>query len=343
MAPEWEAIALAAGTVAVAGGLGVMAVRTLGRRSVSWAVAMAPVVVVAAVALAVWLTARAMFLNEHDFALLMYVLVAAVTVALGLGWGMSQMVRSLTQNAAQQQARLQATVEIERARRDLVTGVSHDLRTPLAGIRAMSESLEDGLALDNADYLRRIRSEVDRLDRMIQDLLELSRLQSTAERGGNDIIDMHDLASDAMVSASALAERRGISVEGSADRELHTLGDGAALARALQNMTSNAVRHTPDHGRIRITAAGDDSDVWVRVDDQCGGIAREDFDHLFDAGWRGTAARTPAADVGAGLGLSVVHEVMDSHEGTVTVHNTTEGCSFTMRLPRQSSPVITPG
>jgi signal transduction histidine kinase len=109
------------------------------------------------------------------------------------------------------------------------------------------------------------------------------------------------------------------------------------LARVVANLVLNAVRYTPEDGTVRVDAGTEHGAAWLAVADTCGGIPAEDLPRLFDVAFRGEPARTPAprdgANGGGGLGLAIVHGLVEAHGGTVDVQNTGEGCRFLVRLP----------
>lgn len=333
MTPEFEAAALAVGTVTVTGVAGAAGLWLVARRHAVVAAALSPAMVVAAMGAGVLVTARAMFLSEHDIGVVLIVLVAALPIALVLGTWLAMQMRSLIQKAADEYAARSAAVEVEQARRDLVAGVSHDLRTPLAGIRAMAESLEDGVAADPPHYLARIRAEVDRMDTMVGNLLDLSRLQSGGQRLRRETVDLRDLVSDVVASARIVGERSGVCVTGSAPAQVLVDGDPELLGRAVANLLANAVRHTPSGGSVTVTVSGGPDQVAVAVADGCGGIPDDVAAKVFDAGFRGSSARTPAEGASGGLGLALVREIATAHAGSVEVANVGPGCRFTFTVP----------
>jgi signal transduction histidine kinase len=338
MAPEVEAAALAIGTVTITGVAGAAGLWLIARRHPVAAAALAPAMVVAAMGAGVLVTARAMFLSEKDIGVVLIVLAAAIPIALALGTWLAMQMRSLMQEAANESAARAASVEVERARRDLVAGVSHDLRTPLAGIRAMAESLEDGVAADPPHYLARIRAEVDRMDTMVGNLLDLSRLQSGSQGLHRETVDLRDLVSDVVASARIVGERSGVAVSGAAPESVLMDGDPELLSRAVANLVANAVRHTPPGGSVSVTVSGHSGEAEVAVADACGRIPDDVLPRVFDAGFRGSTARTPAEGASGGLGLALVREIATAHEGHVDVVNVGPGCRFTLTLP-----VTTPG
>ncbi len=237
-------------------------------------------------------------------------------------------------------ARLERTLASERAfedrRRDLVVAVSHDLRTPLAGIRAMSEALEDGVVTDDetvARYHRTIRQEADRLAGLVDDLFELSRIHAGALSLTRERVPLVDLVGEAVAGASVAAAAKGVHLQGTADEpsplvELST----PEMARVVRNLVDNAIRHTPAGGRVEVAARLDGARAVVEVADACGGLAEHDLDRVFDLAYRGDAARTPG-DGRAGLGLAIAKGLVEAHHGTIAVANAGAGCRFTVSLP----------
>lgn len=225
--------------------------------------------------------------------------------------------------------------DLEAARRDLVAWVSHDLRSPLAGLRAMAEALEDGVAADPARYHRQLREQTDRVTRLVDDLFELARLESGQAAPAYGPVTLPDVVSDALAGAAALAAGRGVTVTGSiAVVPPPVRGDVRGLSRVVGNLLTNAVQHTPPGGTVAVdvSVAPDAPDALLSVTDGCGGIAPADLARVFDAGWRGSAARTPG-DGGAGLGLAIVRGLVEAHGGSVTAANDGAGCRFEVRLP----------
>lgn len=330
MAPELDAALLTASTVAGIGLAGAVGVAAVARRSPPWAVALVPVVLLAAIAGGVTLTSYAMFINAHDLGILVVVLGAAIPVGLVLGLWLSSTTRTLLRTAVEESSARTAQAEVERERRQLVAGVSHDLRSPLAGIRALAESVEDGVAGDPGAALRQIRTEVDRLDRMVADLLALSHLQSGAAM---DLSagDLHDLVSDAL---AAIRPRAGeVEVTGEAPAGLVVRGDVRQLGRVLDNLLDNAVRHTSAGGRVHVRARRVGERAVIEVSDGCGGIPEAERERIFEAGYQGSRARTPGRGRGAGLGLAIVAEIVERHAGTVSVGDAEDGCCLRVELP----------
>jgi signal transduction histidine kinase len=357
----------------VAGLLGGVVTHRLRHRSIALLASIASIAAVAAVALGAIVASRAMFISQHDLSALAVVLVASgsigVALALVLGRRISDARHSLSavtrrigegdfspsvkrpapaefaalaDELEQMSERLQRAQQRERAleasRRELVAWVSHDLRTPLAGIRAMAEALEDGVVDDESTIARyhvAIRTEVDRLSGLVDDLFELSRITAGSLILELERVSLGDLVSDALSSASSLATAKGVRLEGQLTGTSPELELSARdMGRVLRNLLENAIRHTPSEGLVHVEAGVERSHAYVKVADECGGIPEADVERVFDAAFRGQAARTPSDDRG-GLGLAIARGIVEAHHGDISVHNGNGGCAFTVRLPMQ--------
>ncbi|MUN41128.1 sensor histidine kinase [Actinomadura litoris] len=223
---------------------------------------------------------------------------------------------------------------LEASRRELVAWVSHDLRTPLAGLRAMAEALEDGVVADQGTvqrYHERIRVEVERLTEMVDDLFELSRIHAGALRLSRRRVGLGDLVAEAVAGAEPLARAKGVRLRGDVREGLPVQVDTGELGRALRNLVVNAIRHTPSDGAVEIVGDVQDGEARLTVADACGGIPEADLPRVFDVAFRGEAARTPGG--GAGLGLAIARGIVEAHAGRIGVANVGPGCRFEVRLP----------
>jgi signal transduction histidine kinase len=222
---------------------------------------------------------------------------------------------------------------LERSRRELVAWVSHDLRTPLAGLRAMAEALEDGVAADPGLYHVRMRQAADRLTGMVDDLFELSRIHAGALRLSLEQITLKELVDEAVVGADSLARARGVQLSAQVHTALGVRVDVGELSRALTNLVANAIRHTPEEHAVRVEADDRDGYAVLSITDSCGGIPEDNLERVFEVAWRGTPARTPEPQAGVGLGLAIVRGIVEAHAGEVDVRNVAGGCRFEVRLP----------
>jgi signal transduction histidine kinase len=370
----WQVSYTVAGIAAAAAVAGMIVLRLLAARSVATSVAVVAAVTVVATLAGVCVISLEMFIARKDLDVILAVVavagIAGFTVALLLGRRVSAASRlllsavrevgqgggyrppssvlpaelaELSAGVRNAHGQLAAARDRERAlevsRRELVAWVSHDLRTPLAGLRAMSEALEDGIITDwptISRYHRQIREETDRLALMIDDLFELSRIHAGALRLSLRAADLGDLIDEALTRAEPLAQAKELRLRGPAGPGIAVEVDAAEVGRALLNLVVNAIRHTPAGGVVEVLAGREPGMAAVTVADSCGGIPAEHLSRVFDVGFRGETARTPAVGEGAGLGLSIARGIVEAHCGQVTVRNAGRGCEFVIRLPLAS-------
>ena len=331
-------VALAAG-LAAAGGVWLL------RRRIGSMVVLATVVVaLLSMVAGIIAAARTMAISDHDSAVLIAVVAASAAVAGGCAYAVGRGVsRTVTSHAAAI-AKFEADLAVETSRRDLVAWMSHDLRTPIAGIRAMAEALEDGVVDEPATvgvYHHAIREESLRLTAMVDGLFELARLHSGALQLEREAVTVADVIAHVLPSASALAAASGVHLLDNAT-DAYIDVDVSEFDRVLRNLLSNAIRHTPTDGTILISSRPLGDDVMLEVSDECGGIPDEHLPHVFDIAFRGTAARTPSPDGSAGLGLAITRAIVQAHNGRIEAANTSTGCRFTVTLPAGHRPVAPP-
>jgi signal transduction histidine kinase len=323
--------------VLVATSFGVALAAYLGGR---WALrrSRSPVVValipVVAMALGSLAAAQAMFVSSHDLSALVVVVAGAGTAGV-----LGALALAAELERARRRVEVMAERErmLERSRRELVAWVSHDLRTPIAGIRAMVEALDDGVVDDPAEVRRyhgQLVCEADRLARLVDDLFELSRIEADTLALTLEPLSLGELVSDAVASAAVVAESKGVRVAGRVDGPAPRISGAAPeLTRAVHNLLDNAIRHTPPGGVVEVAVAGIDGAAEVSVRDECGGIPAADLDRVFDLAYRGDTARSPGDDEGAGLGLAIARGFVEAHRGDIAVRNEPGGCRFIVTLP----------
>lgn len=368
---DWGVVAAITAVCTLAAVLsGGLLVRVMRERSVTVHLLVASLAALATVAASVVVTTRAMFLSSHDARVVLVVVLLSVPagggVALVLGRSLRTASRQLSAAAslvgepgypalpAPVTAELSSVasalgeahrrlaeahgreVALEQGRRELVAWMSHDLRTPLAGMRAMAESLEDGIVQDpdTVDrYHRQLRVEVDRMADMVSDLFELSRVQGPLDLR-LERVGAQDLVEEAVASADPVARAKGVRLVTSTQHRLPVSVDTTELGRVLRNLLVNAIRHTPHDGTIHVTAEPGDGHVTLAVSDGCGGIPAEDLTRVFDTAFRGDGtARTTMPDRRAGLGLAIARGIVEAHRGAISVANHGPGCRFEVRLP----------
>jgi signal transduction histidine kinase len=320
----------------IVGAAGAVVLRLLRSRSILVHLMLLLVVTVLAVAAGVVTVASAMFLSGHDLRVVLVTVGASTVVSLLVGgvFGHRLAAAAVWARAARDRER-----RLEAGRRELVAWVSHDLRTPLAGLRAMAEALEDGVVADPvtaADYHRRIRIEAGRMTQLVDDLFELSRINAGALRLRPSAVPLHEVVSDAIAGVAPLAAGRRINLVAPETGWPVVWAGERELSRVVSNLLLNSVRYTPDDGTVHIDAGLERDDVWIAVSDTCGGIPDTDLARVFDVAFRGERARTPddgRSGAGGGLGLAIVRGLVEAHGGRVGVRNVAGGCRFEIRLP----------
>ena len=326
MNPQAGAVAVSIGVTGLVAVLGALALIRAAERRPSIAALGAPIVVVASLAAGVAAATRSMLVAKDDYRTLLFVLLAGAPMALLVCMVLARRVQRWERRAARESAERQRVAEVEASRRDTIGWLSHDLRTPITGIRLLAEGLADRHAEDagtSADLNRLVR-EVDRVDALVGDIAEMSRLQGPGPRV-RSAVDLTDVLSDAVAAVSAEAEAAKVSIIAGAVTGATVLGDVRALTRAVTNLVRNAVQHTPAGEQVLVSVEG----TRVDVEDRCGGIQEEDLDHLTEAGWRGDSARSRS---GAGFGLAIAAAVARDHDGELTVTNLANGNGCLARL-----------
>jgi signal transduction histidine kinase len=372
-----ELSAIAAGVTLMGLGVGAVLLHTLRTRPFGTQIAALVLTTIAALLAGAFVAARAMFISTHDLSVLTVILLAAGTVGVSgalltgrrVGAASSSLVavarrvggdtealapvpdapapRELAQLAeelARMEERLNAARlrerTLEASRRELVAWVSHDLRTPLAGIRALVEALDDRIVEDPetvARYCHTMRDEVDRLAALVDDLFELSRTQAGVLQLQYERVSIGDLVSDAIAGSAPVAAAKGVKLEGRVmGPPAELMASAPEVLRVLRNLLENAIRHTPSDGSVVVVAGVDDHEpesVFVEVRDTGGGVPEADLPHVFDVAFRSDRARTPGG--GAGLGLAIAKSFVEAHRGDLSVANADGGARFTVRLPRE--------
>jgi signal transduction histidine kinase len=241
--------------------------------------------------------------------------------------------------AAELSARDEAVRTVDRLRRQMLADVSHELKTPLTAMCGYLETLQmPDLALDaetRERYLQTLERETRRLDRIVQDLVDLARLENgvglldvrvfALERLFSHVVQRHD--QDARAREVALR----VSVTPEADQ---VLGDPDRLEQVVENLVANALRHTPPGGHVEMCGRAEGDAIVLTVADSGTGIAPEHVPHVFERFYKVDAARTRDAN-GSGLGLSIAKAIVERHQGTIQVTSVPGRTAFTIILPRQ--------
>jgi signal transduction histidine kinase len=323
----------------------------------------------------VWITARLMFASQHDLLLATILLLFASGIAMVLGYFLSsavserihhldlaakeiqsgnlsirvpvhgndevaELARTFNQMASQLQEADANQRTLDSLRRDLVAWAGHDLRTPLTGVRVLVEALADGIIDDpqtSRRYLDQARKQIDHLSVLIDDLFQVSQLDAGGIPLNLEPASLSDLISDTLENFSSLANRQGIHITGSAQPGIDPVCmDTQRIGRALNNLISNALSHTPKGGQVCVRAEMIEENVQVTVEDSGEGISPEDLPHIFDRFYRGEKSRNQATG-GSGLGLAIAKGIVEAHKGTIKVESKpNEGAKFYFSLPKRA-------
>ncbi len=330
---------------------------------------LAVILVVGSILASIWLGAWQMFVSSHDAAVVtvMATLVGLVALRVGqvLSRGVTGDVEALRDGldrvgegerdievkvkGQDELADLAASVnsmitrlgeeeasraEAEDARRRLVASVSHDLRTPLASLRLLVESIEDGVVTGETRdrYIGQLRGHVAVLTDLVDDLFELSRIEAGDIVWAMSRIEVDSLVGDTVEAMRAQAEVRGVNVSAEVTADgLFVTANPEKVQRVLFNLIQNAIRHTPADGSITVRASATEGGVMVEVADSGAGIPVDDRPHVFEPFFRGGADESRTTG-GAGLGLAVSRAIVEAHGGEIWLEPTASGTEMRFTL-----------
>ncbi len=234
---------------------------------------------------------------------------------------------------------------VDAVRRDFVANVSHELKTPVGALSLLSEAVLG--AADDPEAVRRfagrMQYEAQRLSNLVQELIDLSRLQGADPLEEGAVVDVDGVVVDAVDQCRLAAQTKGITLVMAGEEDLEVLGDAGQLVTALRNLIDNAISYSPERTRVVVSARVTDEVVEISVADQGIGIPEFDLERIFERFYRVDPARSRATG-GTGLGLSIVKHITVNHGGEVSVWSVEgSGSTFTMRLPvaRRSDHVTT--
>lgn len=340
-------LAMAAGTALLGWGLPRLTRRS---RTLRVSVVIMAVASVAAVAVAVGVAARLMFLEPHDLQLLTVVLgfgvglgvVLATTLAGQLTQGLGDIGRTAQEVAGgdlaartgvhradelgaaaaavdqmtEQLQAAQAEREADEAsRRHFLAAVGHDLRSPLAALRAAVEALEDGLAPDPQRYLRSMRADVDAMSHLVDDLFLLATIDSGKLEFDPERVDLAELADESIEALQPVAARKGVVVRLDAGGSVPALGGSAALGRVIRNLLHNAIRFSPEDSSV-VVEVSNGSGANLVISDEGPGFPPAMVESAFEEFVTGDPART-RSNGGAGLGLAIARGIVSAHGGAI--------------------------
>jgi PAS domain S-box-containing protein len=235
--------------------------------------------------------------------------------------------------------------ELDRLKSQFVSNVSHELRTPLTNIKLYQRYLREGRRPNLQDrFFDILERETQRLEQIIESLLALSRLETGIRPFRSEMVDLNDLARNVVAEHQHIAQAQGISLLFEPSSRLpHVMADRKQMAVVLDNLLANALSYTPDGGSVWVATDRDQEAVYLFVRDTGYGIAPEEIGHVFERFYRGQASEAMGV-AGAGLGLSIVKQILELQQGTIEVDSQVgQGTSFTITLPWvEQSPATSP-
>jgi two-component system phosphate regulon sensor histidine kinase PhoR len=230
--------------------------------------------------------------------------------------------------------------EMEKMRKEFVANVSHELRTPLTAIQGYAETLLGGAIHDTEtaqDFLKVIYDESIRLHKMVNDLLEISKLEHQKATISMEPVQMETIISNVIRTIRLQAEAKSIDIEWENGVHLPVRGDADLLTQLLLNLVSNAIKYTPAGGKVSIYGETGGAKVWIRISDTGIGMAEEHLSRIFERFYRVEASRNMASG-GRGLGLSIVKHITQIHKGEIRVESKPgQGTTFLVALPMDMS------
>jgi signal transduction histidine kinase len=223
--------------------------------------------------------------------------------------------------------------EVDRQRRDLVANVSHELRTPITALQAKLENVADGVEPADPETLGVMLAQVERLGRLVEQLLDLSRLESRAEPFERRPFALADIL-EAAAREARLHAPEGVELRVEIEGDPIADGDPERIHQVVANLVQNAIRHSPVPGEVRLVGRSGDGTVTIEVVDQGPGIPADEAERVFERFYRPDPSRA-APSGGAGLGLSIARWIVDLHGGRIRVEEAEpHGCRMVVELPR---------
>lgn len=323
----------------------------------------------------VLLAARLMFINKHDLTLAAMLLLFASSVAVSFGYFLSNSIterlkqldlgarrlsegnfatrvmiggrdevadlgRAFNRMAEKLEEAERESARLEAARRDFIAGASHDLRTPLTSLRAMLHAIADGVVEDPAEYVQRCLRVVGQLASLTDDLVELARLDSSSAPLERSPGSIGEVVGRAIEGASLRAEEKGVRLGRGAPPDLAPIPIAEdKIARVLQNLLDNAIRHTEEGGEVWVEVQERDGTVEVSVQDSGEGISPEHLPYVFERFYRAEESRSRGGmeSGGVGLGLAIAKQLVEAHGGRIWAESTpARGTRITFSLPKDA-------
>ena len=232
--------------------------------------------------------------------------------------------------------------DLEATRRSFVANVSHELRSPLTSMKGFLEAMQDGTIgpEDHDKYIGIVLSETKRMAGMVNDLLDLARIESGKTALKLEIFDINELIRRTLITFEARIYEQHLEVDVKfAQEQYYVEADSAQISQVLRNIIDNAIKYSPDNSKLRIATYAMRREIYVSIQDSGPGIPEEDIPHVFDRFYKVEKAHTPSKQGGTGLGLSIVKRIIDQHNQTITLKSARgKGSTFTFTLKRAPIP-----
>ena len=232
--------------------------------------------------------------------------------------------------------------DLEATRRSFVANVSHELRSPLTSMKGFLEAMQDGTIgpEEHEKYIGVVLSETRRMAGMVNDLLDLARIESGKTALKLEIFDINELIRRTLITFEARIYEHHMEVDVKfAQEQYYVEADSAQISQVLRNIIDNAIKYSPDDSKLRIATYAMRREIYVSIQDSGQGIPEEDIPHVFDRFYKVEKAHTPTKQSGTGLGLSIVKRIIDQHNQTITLKSAKgKGSTFTFTLKRAPVP-----
>jgi signal transduction histidine kinase len=244
---------------------------------------------------------------------------------------LQQQLQEAKAETRQLQTALEYAKNAEEYRRRMISGLTHELKTPLAVIHSYAEGLQEGIAQEKKEqYLGVILEESEKMDAMVLQMLDLSRLEAGKVKLAADNFSLAALTRAVFYKMQPLAEAKGLTVRFTMPNECQLTADEGRITQVVTNLASNAIKYTPEGGEISVIVYRKNDTNILCVENSCQRLSDEALSKVFDSFYRGDAARTTE---GTGLGLAIVKTIVELHGGTCTAYNTPTGVQFQVILP----------
>lgn len=231
-------------------------------------------------------------------------------------------------------------VQSEKVRAEFITNASHELRTPVTSMKLLLEALDVGAKDDpelRTEFIRNLLREADRMHALVNDLLDLSRLESAHEKLAWSEIDLHKIVHDCLQTIKPLAQKKGIDLKANLEDDLQKIrADQLRLSQVLINLVNNAVKFTPSEGEVRVIVRRlGENNIEFKIQDTGIGIPQEDIPYIFDRFYRVEMNRQRRHNSGgSGLGLTISKQVVEMHGGKIQATSSPKGTTFTFTIPQ---------